>query len=315
MLDKKTKIGNITLPNAFILAPMAGYTDAAFRKICAEAGAGLTVTEMVSAMGLLRGGKDTRKLLKTTESEKIKCIQLFGHEPEVFAGAVRLAEVKEFDIIDINMGCPVKKVVKKGEGSALMKSPALAADIVKAVKDGVDKPVTVKMRLGVTDKTLAEELIGRVEEAGADAVTVHGRTTKQMFGGECDYAELLRLKGLTKKVFIGNGDIRSAAQAEKALGDFDAVSIGRGAVGNPFIFSTLTGTPFDLSISETMIYHLRLLESFYGNSYSLCGFRKFTSQYLAGKADMKEIKLAIYACREVSEMIKIIEDNAKRIDE
>lgn len=311
---KKLKIGNVELPNNVILAPMAGYTDAAFRKICAEAGVGLTVTEMVSAMGLVQGGKNTKKLTITSDSERVKCIQLFGHEPCVFAQAVKLPEVQKFDIIDINMGCPVKKVVKKGEGSALMKTPLLAADIVKAIKDNSDKPVTVKMRLGVNDNTLAEELIQRVSQAGAAAVTVHGRTAKQQYGGDSDYEELKRLKKHCNVIFIGNGDLTTPEQINTALIDFDGVSIGRGAVGNPFLFAFLTGTPFRRSVSETMIYHLELLNDYYGDSYTRCAFRKFTSHYLARKPDTKEIKLAIYACKDVDSIISIIQQNRDRID-
>ncbi len=311
---RKLKIGNVELPNNLILAPMAGYTDAAFRKICAEAGVGLTVTEMVSAMGLVQDGKKTKKLLLTSREEKIKSVQLFGHDPEIFARAVKKTELEKFDIIDINMGCPVRKVVNKGEGSALMSTPELAADIVKAIKDNSDKPVTVKMRLGIKDKTLAAELIQRVSEAGADAVTVHGRTAKQQYGGECDYEELKRLKNTCNIVFIGNGDLCDEARINTALSDFDGVSIGRGAVGNPFLFARLSGTQIKRSLSETMIYHLELLNDFYGDSYTRCGFRKFTSHYLAGKPNTKELKLAIYACKDVKSIISLIEQNKDLID-
>lgn len=308
------KIGKVVLKNNLIFAPMAGYSDAAYRQICAEAGAGLTVTEMVSAMGLCQGGKATIKLLKTSESEGVKCVQLFGHDPSVFALAAKNPLLSEFDIIDVNMGCPVKKVVRHGEGSALMANPTLAAEIVSAIKNAVDKPVTVKLRLGISTPDLAEELISRVCEAGADAVTVHGRTAKQMYSGESDWDEILRLKKICKTVFIGNGDVRTAERALEVLKNTDGLSIGRGAIGNPFLFAALSHTPFSRTVSQTMIYHLGLLDNYYGNSYACSVFRKFTTHYLTGLNDVKELKLAIYKCKKVSDIVALIEENSRKID-
>lgn len=311
---KPLKIGNVSLKNNLILAPMAGYTDAAFRQICAEAGVGLTVTEMVSAMGLTQGNKNTVKLLMTSCSEQVKAVQLFGHDPLVFANAVKNPALDPFDIIDVNMGCPVKKVIRAGDGCALMSNPSLAADIVKAIKDNSDKPVTVKMRLGLNHPDLAGELIEKVSRAGADAVMVHGRTATQMYAGFSDTKQLMQLAQISDILFFGNGDITSFEDAEYLLNFCDGIGIGRGAVGNPYLIAELSSTPFDLGLAETMIYHVELLDKYYGNKYACSVFRKFVTHYLARLPDMKELKLRIYTCKSVSEIVSAISDRRDDID-
>ena len=245
------KIGNIELGGLFTLAPMAGVTDFAFRKICKELGAALTTTEMVSAKALVYKDEKTKSLLYIPEHDHPCAVQIFGHEPEIMAEAAQLAlELSGADILDINMGCPVGKIVKSGDGSALMRDPELAGRIIERVKKAVDKPVTVKFRKGWDNGSVnAVDFARMCQQAGADAIAVHGRTRTQMYAGRADWDIIKAVKQAVNIPVTANGDIFEPEDAEHILRytGCDLAMIGRGSFGNPWLFqqakAVLEGRP------------------------------------------------------------------------
>lgn len=235
------KIGNLTFENNIFLAPMAGVTDISFRGLCKEMGCGLVYTEMVSAKALYYGSENTQTLLRIADEEKPVAAQIFGREPDVMARICEeyLNNRKDICIIDINMGCPAPKIVKNGEGSALMKEPELAYDIVRTIKKVSTKPVTVKFRKGFDEDNInAVEFAKGMEQAGADAIAVHGRTRKQMYQGKADWDIIKRVKDSVSIPVIGNGDVFSPEDAirMKRTTNCDGIMIARGSQGNPWIF-------------------------------------------------------------------------------
>lgn len=236
------KIGNVTLPNNIILAPMAGVTDLPFRVLCAEQGAGMVCMEMISAKALSYHNKNTQELLRISPKEGIVSLQLFGSEPELMGEMAKQIEELPFAVLDINMGCPVPKVVNNGEGSALMKNPLLAGKIIEAVARAVKKPVTVKIRRGFDSAhENAAEIAYVAQESGAAAVAVHGRTREQYYAGEADLECIRAVKGAVRIPVIGNGDVTDTASARRMLTETgcDGVMIGRAARGNPWIFDRI----------------------------------------------------------------------------
>jgi len=288
------KIGKVKLDNKLILAPMAGITNLPFRLIAKDEGCGLVFSEMVSAIALVRQGKKTRDLLRSDPYEKPLAVQLFGSEPQIMAEAAIIVEGFGADILDINMGCPAKKVVSTGSGSALLKDPLKIKALIEAVRKAVTIPFTIKIRSGWDVRTLNYLEIGRIaEECGVDAVTLHSRTTAQGFGGRSDWHHIAELKNAMKIPVIGNGDIKTPEDAKRMLDETkcDGVMIGRGALGNPWIFSrtlcyieegTIQKPPSEREILATIKRHIEMLADFMGEKWAVREFRKHISWYTKG---------------------------------
>lgn len=283
-----------------MLAPMAGVTDAAFRAVCEGFGAEYTVTEMVSAKAVCYGDKKTATLAKPYEGERC-AIQIFGSEPETMAKAAQLLMCYAPSVIDINMGCPVPKCVKSGEGSALMKNPSLCGDIVAAVKAAVDIPVSVKMRTGFDENSKnAVEVAKRVEDAGASMVCVHGRTRAQMYMGEAETETVSRVKRALSIPVIANGDITDGVSALRVLNETgcDGIAVGRGALGRPWVFSeiaaAINGTeyvaPTDREKHAALCTHIKTMAQIKGNTLAALEARKHLAWYSKGIAGSAAIR-------------------------
>lgn len=275
------KIKNLKTKTDIFLAPMAGYTDVAFREQCKKYGAGLTTTEMVSAKGLLYDSEKTKWLLITSQFEDIKSVQIFGHEPDVIAKACSNELLKDFDIIDINMGCPATKIVKNGDGSKLMTNFALAEQIVKSAVMATDKPITVKMRLGY-DKNVAVEFAKMLEKAGASAIAVHGRLATQGYAGDVDYKSIAEVKKAVSIPVVANGNIVDEKSYQEVLKitNADAVMIGRAAVGDPYIFARLLKMPVKVDRLKTIKEQFDLLLKYYTEHFVVTTMRKQLVKYL-----------------------------------
>ena len=236
------KIGNLELENNVFLAPMAGVTDLPFRILCKEMGCGLVYSEMVSAKGILYDNKNTTELLEIDPKERPVAVQLFGSDPEILGAMAKKIEQYPIDIIDVNMGCPAPKIVKNGEGSCLMKTPELVGKIVKSLVESQSKPVTIKFRKGFDDDHVNAVEIAKIAEAnGASAVAVHGRTREQYYSGKADWDIIKQVKAAVNIPVIGNGDVFTPQDAKNLLEHTgcDAIMVGRGAQGNPWIFKRI----------------------------------------------------------------------------
>ena len=290
----KWKIGSVEIENPFVLAPMAGITDLPFRLLCKEQGAGLLYTEMVSAKAISYHNRNTVSLMETDPKEHPVALQLFGSEPELMGEVAKSIEDQPFDILDINMGCPVPKVVNNGEGSALLKDPALIREIIKAVSGAVRKPVTAKMRIGFEGADVDPVEIARImEDAGAAAIAVHGRTRQQYYSGRADWETIRRIKEAVSVPVIGNGDVDSPKKAEAMFRETgcDAVMIGRAVRGNPWIFREMnhyfaTGEllpgPSLEELKEEILRHARMQIEKKGEYTGIREMRKHVAWYTAG---------------------------------
>lgn len=291
---KKLTIGNVELLNQVILAPMAGVSDIAFRLLCHEQGAGLVCSEMVSAKAILYGNKNTEELLQIHPEEGAVSLQLFGSDPDIVSEMAKRIEERPFAVLDLNMGCPVPKVVNNGEGSALMKDPLLAGRIVEKTAKAIQKPLTVKIRKGFDDDHVnAVEMAHILQESGAAAVAVHGRTREQYYSGQADWDIIAQVKAAVKIPVIGNGDVtdgESALQLLKKTG-CDGVMIGRGAQGNPWVFREVTAAlegrkipprPTRQELYDMIARHAQLAAQYKGEYITVREMRKHLAWYTTG---------------------------------
>ncbi len=315
---KKLKIGNVEFDNPYILAPMAGVTDLPFRLLCREQGAGLLCMEMVSAKAIQYNNKNTKALLEIHPEEKPVSLQLFGSEPDTISEIAKQIEELPFAVLDINMGCPVQKIVRNGEGSALMKNPKRVHEIVSETVKAIQKPVTVKIRKGFDDSSInAVEIAKIIEDAGASAVAVHGRTREQFYSGKADWDIIRQVKEAVAIPVIGNGDVVSGESAIAMMQQTgcDGVMIGRGAQGNPWIFSELlayerTGVlperPSLEEIKKMMLRHAKLQLQYKGEYLGIREMRKHVSWYTSGLPNSAKLRAKINAVESFQELEEML---------
>lgn len=311
----KLTIGNVELKNNVILAPMAGVTDLPFRVLCKEQGAGLLCMEMVSAKAIYYGSKNTEELMKISPAEMPVSLQLFGSDADIMADMAKKIEEKPFAVLDINMGCPVPKVVNNGEGSALMKNPKLAEEIITKMVKSVKKPVTVKIRKGFDEAHLnAVEMAKIAEASGAAAVAVHGRTREQYYAGKADWDCIRAVKEAVKIPVIGNGDVTDALSAERLLIETgcDGVMVGRAAQGNPFIFREITEyletgvippKPTPAEVRATIERHARMQMEEKGEYTGVREMRKHLSWYTVGYPNSAKYRQMINSMETMEELL------------
>lgn len=309
-LDQPVFIGNVRIRNRLVLGPMAGVTDRPFRCICHEMGAGLVCTEMISANAVKYGNKKTLELAAIGEDEHPISLQIFGPDPETCAIAVQRLSHIPYDILDINMGCPMPKIVNNGEGSALMRDPDLAEEIVGACVNVSDRPVTVKMRAGFSQGNRnAPEIARRCERAGAAAVAVHGRTRDQYYTGSADWNIIREVKEAVRIPVIGNGDVRSRADAVRMMDETgcDLVMAARAARGNPWMFRNSPERPTLEDIYSMMLRHAKMQVGEKGDRIAICQMRKHIAWYTTGLPDSAGLRAQINSCASYDELKQVLQ--------
>lgn len=328
-MNNKLKISNLTLDNKVVIAPMAGITDITFRTICKEFGASLVSTEMISAKGLYYKDKKTEELLKTNESNRPISMQIFGNEPDIMAYAVEtvLNDLPNIDIIDINMGCPAPKIVKNGDGAALMKNPNLAGEIVNKVKKVSKKPVTVKFRSGWDDNSInAIEFAKIVEYNGADAITVHGRSREQFYSGKSDYSIIRDVKKNVSIPVIGNGDVFTIFDANRLLNETncDGIMVARGVLGNPWLIQNLIKAlngeidfvnPTPSEKVALLKKHAAMLSLELPERLTVLEMRKHAGWYIKGLKKSSEVRCEINKIDSLDVLYKLLDNYILTIQE
>ncbi len=312
------RIGNVNLENNIILAPMAGVTDLPFRLLCREQGAGLVCTEMVSAKAISFHNKNTEALLTTSPQERPVSLQLFGSDPDIISEMAAYIEERPFDILDINMGCPVPKVAGNGEGSALMRDPRLVGEIISKTVKAIKKPVTVKIRKGFTEQDVNAVEIARIAEmSGASAIVVHGRTREQYYSGKADWDIIRQVKEAVRIPVIGNGDVDSPEKAAMMLEKTgcDGIMIGRAARGNPWLFGEirtylesggLQPRPSKEEVRAMMLRHARMQIEYKGDYIGIREMRKHISWYTAGYPGSAKLRGAINLVETYEELERLL---------
>lgn len=301
---KRIKIGSFETDNNVFLAPLAGFSDFAMRKICSDYGAGLTFTEMVSCKGILYDNENTKILLKKTDGEKISCAQIFGNDPDIMLEAIKRPPLCDFDVIDINFGCPMPKIYQNGEGSALLKNPSLAEKIVAECKKS-SKPITCKMRIGLTENSInGLEFATALENGGADMITVHGRTREKIYAGDIHGEEIAKIVAKVKIPVIANGGIFTKEDADKVMTETgaDGVMLARGALEKPWLFAEILNNPYSADKKDLIFRHIDLLKTVYDDRTVAVTFRKQLCLYLKGEKNSAELKQKVLTLNSTDEI-------------
>ncbi|MDF2537881.1 MAG: dus1 [Herbinix sp.] len=313
-------IGNVEVKGNLMLGPMAGVTDLPFRLLCKEKGADLVFSEMVSAKGIQYNNKNTEDLLMIAEDERPAAIQLFGSDPDILSETAKRIEHRNFDILDINMGCPVPKVVNNGEGSALMKNPKLIGEIVRKVSGAIQKPVTVKIRKGFCENQVnAVEVAKIAEENGAAAITVHARTREQFYSGKADWEIIRRVKEAVSVPVVGSGDVFTPEDAKRMLEitNCDGIMIARGARGNPWLFEhikaylnqgILLPKPAFSEVKDMILKHAKLSAEYKGEFTAFREMRKHVAWYTTGYAGSARLRNRVSEMERMEDLIELLDE-------